>query len=107
MDYQFFELSNPEVLKAALHIGETKYYAAMGAVNRQEDDVYRAAIEKEFGEFTEDNARKCSLIVTNDRTKHLLYGGKKLCTVFPPKQERFLSSSAQTKINISVDYKIY
>ncbi|HAV8245471.1 TPA: hypothetical protein JLC00_004096 [Escherichia coli] len=107
MSIQYFDFSDPDVLKAALKIGEVKYHDAMSSLNRQEDDVYRAAIKKEFGAFTEENARKCRLIIANDGTKHLTHMEKFLCTVYPPKQDRFLGSSAQVRVNLSVDYRIY
>ena len=52
---------------------------------QEEDKVYRTAIAKRFGEFSEENAKKCSLRMAGG-IKQLMCGEDLLCEVYPCEQ---------------------
>lgn len=83
-----------------------KISQAVNSLQRQKDEVYRQAIEKHFGDFTEDNAKKCRLVFDKG-VERLLHGEKILCEVYPPESPSFPGSSATYQITYTQRCRIF
>lgn len=75
-------------------------------LQRKKDEVYRQAIEKHLGNFTEENAKKCTLIF-DQGTERLSHDGKILCEIYPPEQSVFTGSTTNNQITYTQKYRIF
>jgi len=83
-----------------------KISQAVNGLQRKKDEVYRQAIENHFGEFTEDNAKKCRLVFDKG-VEILCHGEKILCEVYPPESPTFPGSTATYQITYTQRYRIF
>lgn len=83
-----------------------KLSQAVNSLQLQKDEVYRQAIEKHFGDFTEENAKKCSLVFDKG-VEMLCHGENVLCEVYPPEQLSFPGSTATYQITYTQRYRIF
>jgi len=83
-----------------------KRIQAISQLQHEEESVYRSAIAKRFGEFSEENAKKCSLRMAGS-IKQLMYGDDVLCEVYPFEQPTFPGSSATNQITLTLKYRIF
>ncbi|EPJ1885668.1 hypothetical protein [Enterobacter asburiae] len=83
-----------------------KLSQAVLSLQHQKDEVYRQAIEKHFGDFTEENAKQCRLVFDKGIEK-LYHGAKILCEVYPAGQPIFPGATATYQITYTQKYRIY
>jgi hypothetical protein len=87
-------------------IAAQKMQQALSCITKHETDIYRQAMEKRFGDSSEDTAKKCSLVVAGS-VKRLMHGYEILCEIYPPTLNTFQDSSLQAKFSISHNYRIF
>lgn len=84
-----------------------KVKQTVSSFQKNEDNIYRLALEKRFGNCDDETVRKCSLIVNDGGLRVLMYGNEALCEIHPPKPDSFLGSSAQNIVNYTQHYRIF
>ncbi|WP_249226330.1 hypothetical protein [Entomohabitans teleogrylli] len=82
-----------------------KRIQAISQLQHEEENVYRSAIAKRFGEFNDENAKKCSLRMAGS-IKQLMYGEDILCEIYPFEQTALPGSSASNRITLTLKYRI-
>lgn len=93
-DNYFIDLATEKMQQALLHM------------RAQEEAVYKQAIEKHFGEYSEEHAQKCTIVPVG-KVKRLMYGDIPLCEIYPLEQNSFLGSTATTQVSLNQNYRIF
>lgn len=83
-----------------------KRIQAISQLQHEEESVYRSAIAKRFGEFSEENAKKCSLRMAGS-IKQLMCGEDILCEVYPFEKPTFPGAGATSQITLTLKYRIF
>lgn len=85
---------------------QDKAEIAFKELSRKELEIYQQAVEKEFGEFSEENLQQCQIRRIGN-LKQLMHGNNVLCEIYPLEQRTFLGSSASNRITIDLKYRIF
>lgn len=100
IDHKYMEMAG------SVDVMNDKRIQAISHLQHKEEEVYRSAIDKKFGEFSEENAKKCSLRMAGG-IKQLMCGEDVLCEVYPFEHAYFPGSSATNQITLTLKYKIF
>ncbi|EBK5465796.1 hypothetical protein AHX64_20450 [Salmonella enterica subsp. enterica serovar Montevideo] len=93
-------------MAGSVDILNEKRIQAISQLQREEENVYRSAIAKRFGEFNEHNAKKCSLRMAGS-IKQLMCGEDILCEIYPFEQAAFPEQPTTNKITLTLKYRIF
>lgn len=83
---------------------DEKLNQSLAQMQKFEEDVYRKAIEKHFGAFSEEVARECTLIVVTGGVKRLMHDDQALCEIYPLESER---TDEIAKVKLKQNYRIF
>lgn len=93
-------------MASSVDVINEKHIQVISQIQQEEEKVYRSAIAKRFGEFSEDNAKKCSLRMAG-RIKQLMCGEDLLCEIYPFEQPTFPGSTATNQVVVTLKYRIF